>query len=104
MEITASEIKRHLLAGGIDLVGIAGARDLILAHPPRPATDLMPTAKSVIVMAAAHGPGAVFSPDVMLWTRKKPFNQKLLNRAIISRTRGDYSARGRCRFIGVPIG
>ena len=52
--ISAGTVKEWILSRGIDLVGIAGADNLTLSHPPRPATALMPTAKSVIVMAAAH--------------------------------------------------
>ena len=44
-EIDAAKIKELILAQGIDLVGIADAQNLILAYPPRPATDLMPTAQ-----------------------------------------------------------
>lgn len=64
---------------GIDLVGIAKADDLILAYPPRPASALMPSAKSVIVMAVAHSLGAVCSPDIMLWTRSKMQTSRLLD-------------------------
>jgi epoxyqueuosine reductase QueG len=79
MPIDAGEIKKLVLAEGIDLVGIAGAGDLVLAEPPRPATDLMPTARSVIVMAVAHSLGAVCSPDIMLWTRNKMQTSRLLD-------------------------
>ncbi|MCU0600391.1 MAG: 4Fe-4S binding protein [Desulfobacterales bacterium] len=75
----AASVKKLILAEGIDLVGIADATNLILAHPPRPATDLMPTAKSVIVMAVAHSLGAVYSPDIMLWTRNKMQTSRLLD-------------------------
>jgi epoxyqueuosine reductase QueG len=68
-----------ILGAGIDLVGIAGAEDLILAYPPRPAVALMPSAKSVIVMAVAHSLGAVYSPDIMLWTRSKMQTSRLLD-------------------------
>lgn len=77
--INASTIRKLILDEGIDLVGIADARDLILAHPPRPATALMPTARSVIVMAVAHSLGAVYSPDIMLWTRSKMQTSRLLD-------------------------
>ena len=72
-------VKQWILAEGIDLVGIADAGNLILAHPPRPATALMPTARSVIVMAVAHSLGSVFAPDIMLWTRSKMQTSRLLD-------------------------
>ena len=77
--IDAADIKKLLKIEGINLVGIADAQNLILAYPPRPATDLMPTAKSVIVMAVAHSLGAVYSPDIMLWTRSKMQTSRLLD-------------------------
>jgi epoxyqueuosine reductase len=77
--INAAAIKALIIGEGIDLVGIADARNLILAHPARPATDLMPTAKSVIVMAVAHSLGSVYSPDIMLWTRSKMQTSRLLD-------------------------
>jgi len=78
-KIDAAAIKKLIHAKGIDLVGIADAQNLILAYPPRPATDLMPTAKSVIVMAVAHSLGSVYSPDIMLWTRSKMQTSRLLD-------------------------
>jgi epoxyqueuosine reductase QueG len=78
-KIDATAIKELMHAKGIDLVGIADAQNLILAYPPRPATDLMPTAKSVIVMAVAHSLGSVYSPDIMLWTRSKMQTSRLLD-------------------------
>jgi epoxyqueuosine reductase QueG len=85
--IDAPTVKKLILDEGIDLVGIADARDLILAHPPRPATVLMPTARSVIVMAVAHSLGSVYAPDIMLWTRSKMQTSRLLDATaeIISR-------------------
>jgi epoxyqueuosine reductase len=77
--IDSQTIKRWIRAQGIDLVGIADAENLFLAHPPRPATSLMPSARSVIVMAVAHSLGAVYSPDVMLWTRNKMQTSRLLD-------------------------
>ncbi len=65
----------------MDLVGIADAGALILASPPRPATDLMPTARSVIVMAVAHSLGAVYAPDIRMWTRNKMQTSRLLDQA-----------------------
>ena len=87
-KITAMTIKEILYGQGIDLVGIADAQNLILAYPPRPATDLMPTAKSVIVMAVAHSLGSVYAPDIMLWTRSKMQTSRLLDETAekISRT------------------
>jgi len=79
MDATASAIKQFALERGIDLVGVADARELILASPPRPPTNLMPSAKSVIVMAVAHSLGAVYSPDIMLWTRNKMQTSRLLD-------------------------
>jgi epoxyqueuosine reductase QueG len=79
MEITASGIKDLLRAEGIDLAGIADAGSLILASPPRAATDLMPTARSVIVMAVAHSLGAVYAPDIRMWTRNKMQTSRLLD-------------------------
>ncbi len=79
VEIDARAIKELILAEGIDLVGIADAKNLMLAYPPRPATDLMPSAKSVIVMAVAHTLGSVYAPDIMLWTRSKMQTSRLLD-------------------------
>jgi|SRR5271157_247563 len=75
----ANQIKEMVLGEGIDLVGIADAGNLLLATPPRPATALMPTAKSVIVMAVAHSLGAVYAPDIMIWTRNKMQTSRLLD-------------------------
>jgi len=77
--MTAEQVKKKIRDQGIDLVAIADARTLILAHPPRPATDLMPDAKSVIVMAVAHSLGAVYAPDIMLWTRNKMQTSRILD-------------------------
>ncbi len=77
--IDAAAIKKLILAEGINLVGIADAKNLILANPPRPATALMPTARSVIVMAVAHSLGAAYAPDIMLWTRNKMQTSRLLD-------------------------
>jgi len=38
---------------GIDLVGVARVDDIELAHPPRPAEDLLPGARSEVVFAGA---------------------------------------------------
>jgi epoxyqueuosine reductase QueG len=81
MNISARAIKKMLLDEGIDLVGIADASDLLCATPPRPATDLMPTAQSVIVMAVAHSLGAVYAPSIRLWTRNKMQTSRLLDSA-----------------------
>ncbi|MBI9076514.1 MAG: 4Fe-4S binding protein [Desulfatibacillum sp.] len=77
--IDSAKIKKMILAEGIELVGIADAKDLILAYPPRPATNLMPSAQSVIVMAVAHSLGSVYSPDIMLWTRNKMQTSRVLD-------------------------
>ena len=78
-KFNASTIKKLIQAEGIDLVGIADAQNLTLAHPPRPVTALMPSARSVIVMAVAHSLGAVYAPDIMLWTRSKMQTSRLLD-------------------------
>ena len=64
---------------GIDIIGIADAAKLICAQPARPATALMPTARSVIVVAVAHSMGAVCSPHIKLWTRNKMQTSRLLD-------------------------
>lgn len=79
MEINTAAVKTMILEEGIDLVGIAYAGDLLLGYPPRPATALMPRAKSVIVMAVAHSLGAVLSPDIKLWTRNKMQTSRLID-------------------------
>jgi len=79
MMMTANEIKKLITAEGIDLVGIADARELILAYPPRPALALMPSAQSVIVMAVAHSLGAACSDNIHLWTRNKMQTSRLLD-------------------------
>jgi epoxyqueuosine reductase len=81
MNIQASTIKELLFGEGIDLVGIADADKLVLSYPPRQASALMPGARSVIVMAVAHSLGAVYSPDIMLWTRNKIQTTRLLDHA-----------------------
>ncbi len=77
----STSVKSFLQNEGVDLAGIADAKNLTLAYPPRPATDLMPSARSVIVMAAAHCLGAVYAPDIMLWTRSKMQTSRLLDAA-----------------------
>lgn len=79
MKITSASIKEFILGHGVDIAGIADARALVLAVPARPATDLMPTARSVIVMAVAHSFGAVSAPDIMLWTRNKMQTSRVLD-------------------------
>lgn len=81
LEIDASAIREMIRSEGIELVGIADAGALILASPPRPATDLMPTARSVIVMAMPHSLGAVYAPDIRMWTRNKMQASRLLDQA-----------------------
>jgi ferredoxin len=78
--IDAGRIKEMVLSEGIDLVGVADARELILAYPPRPATALLPEARSVIVMAVAHSIGAARTEDIKLWTRNKMETSRLLDR------------------------
>ncbi len=77
--MNASQIKEMILREGIDLVGIADARNLLPATPPRLATALMSSARSVIVMAVAHSLGAVYAPDIMIWTRNKMQTSRLLD-------------------------
>ena len=77
--LDAVTIKKIIRAEGIDLVGIADARNLMVAYPPKQATALMPTARSVIVMAVAHSLGAVYAPDIMIWTRNKMQTSRLLD-------------------------
>ncbi len=79
MEMDPATVKGVILSEGIDLVGFADARDLVLAFPPRPATDLLPTARTVIVMAVAHSLGAVYSSNMRLWTRNKMQTSRLLD-------------------------
>ena len=81
MKINARSIKKFLHDEGIDMVGIADAATLICAKPPRPATALMPSARSVIVMAVAHSMGAVRAPHIRLWTRNKMQTSRLLDSA-----------------------
>jgi len=78
-KMDAPDLKKFILDQGIDLVGIADARNLILGYPPRPAAALMPSARSVIVMAVAHSLGSVYAPDIMLWTRSKMQTSRLLD-------------------------
>ncbi len=80
MDLDKTAIKNMILAEGIDLVGVASAGDLLLAQPARPPSALMPSARSVIVMAVAHSLGAVYAPDIRLWTRNKMQTSRLLDR------------------------
>jgi len=79
IRVNAETVKAWVLARGVDLVGIADADNLLLSYPPRPAAALMPSAKSVIVMAVAHTLGSVYAPDIMLWTRSKMQTSRLLD-------------------------
>ena len=79
MNISAPAMKDAIRGEGIDMVGITDAGALMLASPPRAATDLMPTARSVIVMAVAHSLGAVYAPDIRMWTRNKMQTSRLLD-------------------------
>lgn len=47
------EVVRIAKAREVDLVGFARVDDIELAHPPRPAEDLLPGAKTAIVFAGA---------------------------------------------------
>jgi epoxyqueuosine reductase QueG len=77
--LNAVTLKELIHAEGVDLVGIADAGKLVLGHPPRLAMHLMPSARSVIVMAVAHSLGAAYAPDIMLWTRNKMQTSRLLD-------------------------
>lgn len=78
-KMDSATVKEWIKKDGVDLVGIVDAGKMILAYPPRPATALMPSARSVIVMAVAQSLGAVYSPDIMLWTRSKMQTSRLLD-------------------------
>jgi epoxyqueuosine reductase QueG len=80
MEPDVASIKEFVSSEGIDMVGIADARNIMLSYPPRPPVDLMPNARSVIVMAVGHSRGAVESPYLKLWTRNKMETSRLLDR------------------------
>lgn len=94
----ARAIKELVTAEGIDLVGIADARELLLSYPPRPATSLLPEAGSVIVMAVAHSRGAVQAP-LRLWTRNKMETSRLLDRTAEKIARG-LEKQG---FLSLPV-
>jgi epoxyqueuosine reductase len=99
MDLSKAGIREYLRARGIDLVGVADAGALLPADPPRPATDLMPAAKSVIVMAVAHSLGAVYSPHIKLWTRNKMQTSRLLDQVAEELARA-LEHRG---FLALPI-
>lgn len=99
MEITATGVKDYIRSRGVDLAGIAEAGELLLASPLRPATSLMPSAKSVIVMAVAHSLGAVYSPHLMLWTRNKMQTSRLLDQ-VAEEVGRDLERQG---FLSLPI-
>jgi len=80
MELVTESVKETIVGEGIDLVGIADARELVLSYPPRPSEALMPTVRSVIVMAVGHSMGAVNAPYLKLWTRNKIETSRLLDR------------------------
>lgn len=75
----AKTVKSWVMDAGVELAGIADAKNMILAYPPRPAMALMPSARSVLVMAVPQSLGAVYSPDIMLWTRNKMQTSRLLD-------------------------
>lgn len=99
MNIDAASIKESLRALHIDLVGIADAETLILSYPPRPATALMPTARSVIVMGVAHSLGAVQAPGIHLWTRNKMQTSRILDEVAESTAR-ELERQG---YLSLPI-
>ena len=80
IQINSNSIKNFLSNEGIDIIGIADAKTHLLAKPPRPATALMPTAKSIIVMGVAHSLGAVYAPNIQIWTRNKMQTSRLLDK------------------------
>lgn len=99
MKPDSEKIKRLISEKGIDLVAIADARQLILSTPPRPATALLPTARSVIVMAIAHSFAAAFSGSIHLWTRNKMQTSRLLDQTAESIAR----MIEREGFLSIPI-
>lgn len=99
MEISSAGVKEYILSRGIDLVGIADADELILAAPPRPVKDLMPAAKSVIVIVVAHSLGSVYAPDIMLWTRNKMQTSRLLDQ-VAEEVGRELERRG---FLSLPV-
>jgi len=56
------EVTKIAKARDVDLVGVARVEDIELAHPPRPAEDLLPGAKSAIVFAGALLSGTLNCP------------------------------------------
>ncbi len=98
-EVSASQVKEMAREMGIDLVGVASAADLILAYPPRPAAGLLPTARSVVVMAVAHSYGAVRAPEIKVWTRNKMQTSRLLDEAAEKLSRHLESLG----FVSVPV-
>jgi len=95
--VNADTVKAWILDHGVDLVGIAGADNLILSHPPRPAKALMPTAKCVIVMAVAHTLGSVYAPDIMLWTRSKMQTSRLPGGGKLEKDQTEVNAAAKVR-------
>jgi epoxyqueuosine reductase QueG len=79
MGIDAAAIKEMIHSDGIDLVGIADAKTVILAQPARPPEALLPSVRSVVVMAVPHSLGAVHAPDLKLWTRNKMQTSRVLD-------------------------
>jgi epoxyqueuosine reductase len=79
MDIDAVSLKQRVKGEGIDLVGIADARSLVSSYPPSLPASLMPSARSVIVMAVPHSLGAVAAPDILVWTRNKMQTSRLLD-------------------------
>ncbi len=57
-----SEIEKTARSYDVDLVGFARVRDIRLAHPPRPAEDLLAGAKTAVVFASALLQGALDCP------------------------------------------
>jgi epoxyqueuosine reductase len=79
MALDSPRLKQLVLDEGIDLVGIADARSLVTSYPPSLPASLMPSARSVIVMAVPHSLGAVAAPDILVWTRNKMQTSRLLD-------------------------
>jgi epoxyqueuosine reductase len=99
LEVSSKGIKNLLAEEGIDLVGIADARCLLLSYPARPASELVATARSVVVMAVAHNRSAVEAPYLKLWTRNKMQTSRLLDAA------AEKAARllERASYLSLPI-
>lgn len=59
MERSKEQFLKIAIDSGADLVGIARVEDILPAYPPRYATDILPGAKSVVVVLARQLRGAI---------------------------------------------